>query len=285
MPFPYILVHLLACLICFYALQRSRMRPAWLNASGILVLVVVFAGFLFEREAAWAWRVMPYTGTDLVFLTNLTLEGVAVLFALMWRTALTKREQWRALLFCLPLLCVSLWSYAWYFEPLPPGMNGRVDRSGFCRQSSDDSCSAAAATMLLYYHGVSANEAEMARLCLTRAGIGTSPLGLFRGLAIKAAPQGLQPKLVQFKQPEQLRLLKRPAIINVGLKANLSPAMTAKMEGYGWSVGSRHSVVVLGADRTGKWINVADPSYGREHWPTADLNYLWDGSALVLDKR
>ncbi len=127
-------------------------------------------------------------------------------------------------------------------------------------------------------------EAEMERLCLTRDEIGTSPAGLFRGLAVKAAPYGLRPRPVFVSRPEQLRLLKSPAIINVGLKLNTPAATATKMEGYGWSTGSGHSVVVLGTDSSGKWIDVADPTNGRERWPADDLNYLWDGCALVLVK-
>ena len=61
-----------------------------------------------------------------------------------------------------PLLSWWLWSYAWYFAPLPPGLPGRVDDTGYCRRTTDDSCSAAAATMLIHHHGIPAEEAAMA---------------------------------------------------------------------------------------------------------------------------
>ena len=54
------------------------------------------------------------------------------------------------------------------------------------------------------------------------------------------------------------------------------------MAGYGWPRGLRHAVVVLAADPAGEWLEVADPSYGRERWPAEGIEWLWDGQALVL---
>ena len=56
------------------------------------------------------------------------------------------------------------------------------------------------------------------------------------------------------------------------------------MEGYGWNVGSRHTVIVTGTDATGKWIEVVDPSNGKERWPAEELGHLWEGHALLLVK-
>ena len=219
-----------------------------------------------------------------MFLTNLALEGCAVLLALLWKTATEKPQRARVCLFGAPLLAVSLWSYAWYFEPLPEGLDGRADAAGLCLQSSEDTCSAAAAVMLLHRYGIASTEAEMACLCLTRAGKGTTPLGLFHGLAVKAGPGGLRPRLIQIGAPNRLRLLKAPAIIGVGLRADTPAPVAARMRSYGWSFTARHSVLILSADADGKWIQVADPTNGRERWPTDDLNYLWDGSALGLER-
>lgn len=56
---------------------------------------------------------------------------------------------------------------------------------------------------------------------------------------------------------------------------------------YGWKRGVKHAVVFLNADPKGAWIEVADPSYGKERWPTRDareLRGIWDGLALTLRK-
>ena len=57
------------------------------------------------------------------------------------------------------------------------------------------------------------------------------------------------------------------------------------MISYGWEPGQQHTVVILDADPAGEWLNVADPTNGVERWPTDDLNYLWDGYALILTAR
>jgi predicted double-glycine peptidase len=285
MPLFYIGLHILAALLCGYAILQTRRRPAIGYIIAVAVWALVAAGFLVERHTEWAWKIMPYAGTGLVFCTNLTLEGVCALFALMWRAAARQEERLRAGMFFVPLLAVSLWSYSWYFAPLPEGIQGRVNLRGLLRQTTDDSCSAAAAAMLLYRYGIPATEAEMAQLCLTRADQGTSPLGLFRGLAIKAAERGLHPRLVRIARPDLLRNLKQPAIINVGLKADTLWETRIKMQDYGWRVGLWHTVLVQGTDASGQWIEVADPTNGAERWPADDLNYLWDGSALILTGR
>jgi hypothetical protein len=284
MPLLYVISHVLFSLLCFYLAWRARKWPALFNTLGLGALVVVIAGLAVERRSEWAWKLMPYAGTDLVFWTNVTLEGAAVLCAVLWCCVSSRRERRRAGLLFAPLLGVALWSYAWYFEPLPPGVKGRADASGLCLQSTVDSCSAAAAVMLLHRHGIAATEAEMAALCLTRAGKGTCAPGLYRGLALKAATQQLRPQVVSPSQPEALRSLHQPAIITVGLKSNTPPNIAAKMEGYGWNIGSRHTVVVLGTDAAGRWIEIADPSNGKERWPTEELAHLWDGNALILVK-
>jgi hypothetical protein len=93
-----------------------------------------------------------------------------------------------------------------------------------------------------------------------------------------------RPQAIYFKRPQGLYCLHQAAIINVGLVPGTDPKNARRMEGYGWSTSSGHSVVVMGSHSTGKWIDVADPTNGKERWSTDDLNYLWDGSALILVK-
>jgi hypothetical protein len=39
------------------------------------------------------------------------------------------------------------------------------------------------------------------------------------------------------------------------------------MEGYGWTPGLHHALVVLSVDAKARTLKVADPSYGQETWP------------------
>lgn len=283
MPPLYLAVHLLLTLAVAGLACALPKRLAWLLAAGLLALVI--GGLAVERRTDWAWSAMRLGWPDLVFFTNLSLEGAAVLLVGLWRQASDTGSRGRAGLLTPVMLGAALWSYGWYFAPVPAGLSGTVDRTGYCRQSTDDSCSAAAATMVLHAHGIPATEAEMAALCLTRAGHGTTPLGLFRGLALKARASGLRPELVRANTAAGLHALAGPGVVSIGLDARTPAAMAERLQEYGWQRGVRHAVVVMGADAGGNWIDVADPSYGRERWPTRDpreLRYLWDGLALVL---
>jgi hypothetical protein len=288
MPAVYILVHLILAAACLWLALRLPLRSPWRATFGLGVLSLTVLGFAVERLPAWSWHAMRFAFPDLVFLTNISFAAASTLLGLMWSNALREANRKaalaRATLLSLPLLGVALYSYTWYFSPLPPDLSGKPDIHGFCRQTSDDSCSACAATMLLAPHGIKADEAEMGRLCLTRFKQGTPPLGLYRSLAIKAHEIGLHPQFVFLNHPREFHALHRAAIIAVGIKASAPREIKLKMENYGWNPGQRHAVVILDADKDGKWLDVADPTYGRERWPTKDLEYLWDGSAVVLTK-
>lgn len=81
--------------------------------------------------------------------------------------------------------------------------------------------------------------------------------------------------------PAELGKLRPVCILSVGLKRGLPEDVETRMRGYGWEPGARHAVVV-GADPKGTWLDVADPSFGREHWPLPDCACIWDGQTLIL---
>lgn len=279
MPLPYILLHLVLCLIGVFATLRLGRNPRATLPWGIFVLILVILGLAIERSPVWSWSAMGWGITSLVFLTNQTLFGVAVLITLMWTTANDRAARRRALALGIPLTAVALWSYSWLFMPLPPGLSGKADKTGYCAQTTDDSCSAAAAVMLLQQYDVRTTEREMAQLCLTRYHQGTPPLGLYRGVALKASVRYLKPKSFQVRD---LKSMRAPCIIAVGLKKNVPHDIAVKMDSYGWQPGVRHAVAILKAEPNGQWFDVADPTFGRERWPTQDLQYIWDGRLLML---
>jgi hypothetical protein len=285
MPPSYIALHFLLCGLCLAAALAVPPRSRLARILALVLLLAIAGGLLVERRPDWAWSAMLLRSPDLVFFTNLSLEGVTVLVALLWRS-LKGPARWRAAALTPLALGAAVWSYAWYVAPLPSGLRGTADARGLCTQTTQDSCCAAAAVTLLHHAGIRATEAEMAALCVTRAGHGTPPLGLYRGLSIKAAGRGKSPRLVMARSPGELAGLGGPAIVSIGLAGNAPAAVAARMREYGWVPGLRHAVVILRADPAGKWLDVADPSYGLERWPirrAEDLDYLWDGRALVLD--
>jgi predicted double-glycine peptidase len=283
LPPLYIAVHLALAAVCA-AIAFRVPRRSWLGrvAAGV-GLVVVIAGFIVERRSELAWGAMLLGWGDAVFFTNLTLPGVAVLLTVMWRGAADRPARIRALALSPFALGVSLWSLHWYFLPVPPGLQGAVNNQGYCPQTSEQSCGAAAAVTLLDRHGIATTEAEMAELCLTRDGLGTTPLGTFRGLAIRGGEKGLYPRLALADPRGDLSGLPAPCIISVGLRGGAPAEVSERMEGYGWTPGLRHAVVVLSVDPAAKMLLVADPSYGLEPWNWDGLEWIWDGKALTLE--
>jgi len=285
MPIPYILFHLLFSGVCLLLALRLRGR-SWAGACLSLLLGALWLiGFMIERKPSWAWAVMRLPGSGWVFVTNLSLEVAVVLMAVLWRSAKDRNAQQRAAVLSPILVGAALAGYAWFFKPLPPTLTGVATKDGICFQSTEYSCSAAAAVTLLARHGIQVTEAQMAALCLTRADLGTSSLGLYRGLSLAAASAALRPRLSYIGPPANLRHATYPCIISVGLKSDCSPVIRDRMISFGWQPGVSHSVVLLSAELDGTWVLVSDPSNGRERWPVGDLDYLWDGYALVLTNR
>src|SRR5947207_1453674 len=134
MPIPYLLTHLALAGAAFVITWRWRGRPATgrlLAATGLLVVAV---GMLVERQTGLAGGVMRLGWTDAVYFTNLTLAGMGLLLGLLVRAAKDPPARLRAVLLAIPAVAVASASYAWYFQPLPPDLSGRVDASGLCRQ-------------------------------------------------------------------------------------------------------------------------------------------------------
>jgi hypothetical protein len=283
MPLQYIILHIalsvVGLLTAFLAPGKSLFTRV---AAAVMVLIVVL-GFLLERNAEWAWYVMSAPGSDLIFLTNYSLEATTLLSAVLWRTAQPGFGRVRAVILSTALLSVGIGSYSWYFRPVPPGLVGKVDKMGYCRQTSEDSCSAAAAVMLLHRYGVTTTEAEMAELSLTRQGLGTPLLGLFRGLALKSRDAGLHPEVVHPRAKISGELVPIPSILYVGVKRLASASTKSELEKAGFRPGTKHAVVAIEYDPD-SGVTVADPSVGVEVWDDTLLKKLWDGRSLVLRK-
>jgi hypothetical protein len=300
MPIHYVVLHLALSAGLGTAAYRLAARPRHgaLNvALAAAMVAVVGAGFPAERRPAWMAAVTLLGLPDVVFFTNLSLEGIAVVLGLLWRQAQKhggRGDRLRAGVLSVVALSAACYSYAWLFQPVPTGLAGTIGEKELCRQSTPSSCSAAAAVTLLHAYTIETDEAEMASLCLTRDRLGTATLGLYRGLALKTRERGLHPVIRHVCRPEseeavrRLAELRSPAILSVGLAGNPPEEVRQKLEGYGWQEGVRHAVVMMGADPKAGTLDIADPSFGRETWPVKnpeDLAYIWDGWAIVLPRR
>jgi hypothetical protein len=70
----------------------------------------------------------------------------------------------------------------------------------------------------------------MGRLCLTRAGFGTTPLGILRGVALRGREHGLRARLAVVEPEGDLARLPTPALISVGLHSDAPPDVAQEME-------------------------------------------------------
>ena len=96
MPPVYIVLHVLASVICFFAVLRAPARPKWTAGIALCTFLFVAVGFTIERRSDWARSVLAWSISDLVYLTNFALEGSAVLLALLWKAASDKKGRVRA---------------------------------------------------------------------------------------------------------------------------------------------------------------------------------------------
>ena len=234
--------------------------------------VVAFASVL--RDNLLMTRLLPFPGA--VVLGNWLPPAVCLLAGLAWGHSRVKA--WRKGVLVVPLLglCVAQ-SYGWLFTNVPPLDDRRKD--GVCRQTSAASCSAAAAATLLNAHGFDTTEAEMARLCLTRAG-GTPMLGLYRGLKLKT---GAKSWTVRPFRGDLASLRNEPRPVLLSVRLDRRPGVDPRYEhSWGWAPGVAHTVVLFGFRPDGK-VEVGDPAVGREQWRVQDLEVLWHGEGVRLE--
>ncbi len=151
----------------------------------------------------------------------------------------------------------------------------------FQPQSTAYTCSAACAAGVLRMHGISASEAEMAELCLTREG--THWLGVYRGLKLKTAGTDLDVAVRQVSGAELGSISTGRGVLSLtfhGSAAGRSSCETA------YNADAGHSVICLGPAGEGR-INIFDPApnFGFECWSRHHLRDVASGILLELVNR
>ena len=250
----------------------------------LTTLLGVFVGGLVGAYVLHVWNTailapwLPWS--NVVVLSNWFPFAAAFYAGITWTHGYGTSR--RRIIFGGLLLLTSAWSVA---EPLvgsPPRCDDRwIARGRVCLQTSPVTCTAAAAATLLGHHNIPAEESEMARLCLTRRGEGTTWQGLYRGLSLKTAGTDLEVEVLDCDL-DQLMKLTEPAILSVGLDAS-KPFPEIYTKKWGWQPGIRHSVVLL------RWLPrghalIADPSVGIEIWSPADLEILFRNRIVRLSE-
>ncbi len=254
-------------------------RP-WSNRKTTLVGVLVGALLVGYVQRLWAQPVLAtlLPSSALLIWGNWFPYSAAFLAGITWTHGYGTKL--RRGLFGAAAYVISVYSVV---EPIygSSPLCRDVWQGKICMQTSQETCSAAAAATLLAQFGVSAQESEMAELCLTRNG--TTWMGLYRGLKLKTADLPLEVKVFECSAHELVANFKGPEILTVGVPVD-RPYPEIYTEEWGWQKGVRHSVVLLDVLPNGR-IVIADPSVGLEEWTAEDLKILWLGRGVRLQSR
>ncbi len=266
-----------AAVVFFAALRLTRSAPR--SLCDLLALATVLCIVLYIRDL---WdnmllaKLLPYS--NLIVVGNWFPLAVGFLAGLVFRRL--PGRIWRKSLSMVSLFAIGVYSIARPLMGAPPRCGDRW-QDQVSLQTTNATCSAACAATLLRAHGISANEREMAELCLTRKG--TYWQGLYRGLKLKTAQTPWAVEVFAGSVEELDEMLGSPAILIVRLDADASVSQHY-IEEWGWIPGVSHSTVFFGF-LGDNMVRMGDPAFGREEWTRHDLQLLWQGQGLRLVRR
>ena len=262
----------LLCALAGAMLARKARRQVLL----VVVCAVVLAAVAYlnlVQGRMWVARYVPLSSA--IVLTNLVPLAVGFLAGLMSQLTTIERKRRRAFGVLVGTVTLVTWLHP-VLAPTPPTSDEWSD--GVCLQTTLATCSPAAAATLLRQWNIQTNEAEMARLCLTR-GDGTPPLGLYRGLKLMTADTDLVIETTPDSVDQLIADNRWPAIISTMLPDDPDLDLRYQQD-WGWDPGVVHSVVVLGVE--GDHVEMGDPSVGREFWHVQALRDLYTGDGIRL---
>ena len=245
------------------------------TAVGVVVALLIVCYLRFIWKSSVLADYLPYS--SIVVLSNWFPPAAAFLAGITWTHGYGSKL--RRVLFGGVLFATSCWSVVSPLLGSPPVCENIWDEHSVCRQTSRYTCTPAAAAMLLTWHGILAQESEMAELCLTRKG--TTWQGLFPGLTIKTRDQPYRVRVIECEWDELSEKLTGPAILSVGIDPS-KPYPEHYTKYWGWMPGVRHSVMLRDVLPDGR-LSIADPAVGAEFWEEADLQTLFRGRFLTLE--
>jgi len=244
---------------------------------GVCLTVGILGFGFFLSDSVWIARAFPLGAVVMYGNATPILAGMLVGIVLRSGVAL-----WRRLVATVALALIGGYSL---FAPAleePPRCSHRW-KDGVCLQTSRASCAPAAAATLLAHHGIGATEREMARLCLTGQS-GTLFHGLCRGLRVKTEGTPFL-ATIGTESAEDLRAgAQLPALVSVMLTPEVDRRDARYSSEWSWTVGVGHTVVVF-AFPDDRYVEVGDPSFGRERWGIEALRDLYVGRFITLEAR
>jgi len=259
------------------SLQQRAGRATVVSAEVLVCLATVaYLNFLWDRPSLS--RLLPFSGT--IILGNwLPIVGSFFLGVCLKTERITSS---RRIVLAICMVAISGYSLAKPMLGEPPVcVPVKYDRT-LDFQTTDQTCSAACAASLLRLHGVSANEKELANLCLTRHG--THWLGVYRGLKIKTAGTNWDVIVEEVSSQDLFSGALGPGILALSFHSAESGRKCDPEWGFESDVG--HSVLIL-KSRYPAELAVFDPApeYGFEVWDEDVLANMRKGILLRLVRR
>lgn len=271
----------------FFLTVRLFRRASPVLLDLVAVMVVALIGVYLRTVWGQLWVVNWIPLPSVIVLSNWFPIFLAILSAVLW-LRMAARPFLRRAPIQLALLVSAACSVLYVIPRSPPACRNEWIEPEFpvtfriCRQTSDPpvTCSAAAAATLLAALGIDANEAEMARLCLTRGG--TTWLGMYHGLSIKLMGTGLKAKFFEGTLAQLAALsADRPVLLCCELSETVAAMVPEYREADGWIPGVSHTVVCFG-EKNGTFF-IGDPSQpSLERWDHRRMIDLWTGTGLTI---
>src|ERR1043166_8233709 len=103
MPLSVLVIHLVFCAAVFVAALRVKADSLAARLLAIAFFSLVLLGAVIERRSETAWASLGVAGPNLVFFSNLLVEGATVLAVILWRCAPDNAARKRAQLLAVPL--------------------------------------------------------------------------------------------------------------------------------------------------------------------------------------
>ncbi|RLT10738.1 MAG: hypothetical protein DWI22_03115 [Planctomycetota bacterium] len=259
------------------ALQNHAGRVVVVSVEVLVCLATVaYMNFVWDRPSLS--RLLPFSST--IILGNwLPIVGSFLLGVFLKTNRITS---WRRILLGICMVATSGYSLAKPMLGKPPACVPVMFDRILDFQTTDQTCSAACAASLLRLHGVSANEKELANLCLTRHG--THWLGVYRGLKLKTAGTNWDVVAEEVSQEDLLSGKLGLGILALSFHVAESGLTCDPEWGFESAVG--HSVLILKSHHPGV-LEVFDPApdYGFEIWNEELLASVRNGIMLRLVPR
>lgn len=258
-------------------LQKRAGRMIVVSAEVIVCLATVaYLHFLWDRPSLS--HLLPFSNT--IILGNwLPIAGSFFLGVCLKTERITLL---RRIMLAVCMVTISGYSLAKPLLGKPPVCMPTMYERTLDFQTTDQTCSAACAASLLRLHGVSANEMELAHLCLTRRG--THWLGVYRGLKLKTAGTRWDVVAEEVSAQDLCSGKLGPGILALSFHASESGRPSDPEWGFESDVG--HSVLIMKSHYPAA-IEVFDPApdYGFEVWNEEVLASVRNGILLRLVPR